>query len=84
MTWFCTSPCGERGRAFRHDRHGGRVELNPIHDRGTPFGLQSRGRTEFMLLSLPRQAGWRCDRRPDPGMPEAEPCEVFLKSQDWV
>lgn len=76
-------PWGERERAFQAYRRGRYVEFNLIHDRGTLFGLQSGGRTESILCSLPPMAAWRYDWRPEPGSPEARLHE-FLVPRDWV
>lgn len=78
------TPVTKKQREFQLYRRGRYVEYNLVYDRGTLFGLQSNGRIESILVSLPPLTGWQYRYEPEVGTPEYELTDFYLKPQDWL
>ena len=84
MQTHCEEPYTEREKEWQYLRRGRYVEFNLVWDRGTKFGLETNGRTESILMSLPPQARWEYDFIPESHSPEAHTLSLLQKGMDWV
>jgi coproporphyrinogen III oxidase len=77
-------PCNEKHKQWQLLRRGRYVEFNLVYDKGTKFGLESNGRVESILMSLPRLAGWEYGFQPEPGSEEEKTLKLLKKGMSWA